>query len=293
MIRPLCVFSAALIAIGLSIAHESHADSIVISSGKAGGYYDSVAHRLRFILMRELGTFVEIENSEGSLDNLARLDDDSGPVGIAFTQTDALAHYLHDHPTFADEYVVLTELGAECAFLIAPREGGIDSVADLHDGSGLTVAVGDALSGAAVTYEHMSRIDPRFRKAPAQNIEIIEALLDLKASDKRSKVGAALVVQRPLAISVPVEIVMGNRDLYRFVPIRRSDIRAESQLAGMSGYSFETVTLGFGRDYEMSFETLCTEGLVLAAKGKFDSATLGSATRTILGSRYYIVPRRK
>ena len=268
----------------------THAQEIVVSSGKPGGYYDSVASRMRYVLGTEFKQLIDLRSSEGSLENLGRLDDDSSPFNIAFTQADALAHYLKSHPAFEKKYVVLADLGRECAFLIAPRKGGITKASDLHVARGQSVAVGDTLSGVEVTYEYLSELDPRFRNTPAKNISIIEAMLDLKTSTRRLNVVAALVVQRPLVISAPVEIAMDNRDLYRFVPIREEDVQGDP--VAKSKYTFETISLGFGRDYKVSLETICTQGLILGAKDKFSEPMLAKIAQSILDSRRYIMPGR-
>lgn len=286
--RILCVAVASCILLVLAAAAETRPEGIFVSSGKPGGYYDSVASRMRYVLRPEFDQLIDLRSSEGSLENLGRLDDDSSPINIAFTQADALAHYLQAHPAFEKKYVVLAELGRECAFLIAPRKGGITKASDLHVARGQTVAVGDTLSGAAVTYEHLSHLDPRFRNTPAKNTSTIEAMLDLKASTRRLNIAAAMVVQRPLVISAPVEIAMDNRDLYRFVPIREEDVQGD--LDAKSKYTFETIDLGFGRDYKVSLETICTQGLILGAKGKFSERMLAKLAQSILDSRRYIMP---
>lgn len=282
---------ASCVLLALAQAAETRAEGIFVSSGRPGGYYDSVASRMRYVLRPEFDQLIDLRSSKGSLENLGRLDDDSSPVNIAFSQADALSHYLQSHPAFEKKYVVLAELGRECAFLIAPRKGGITKASDLHVARGKTVAVGDDLSGAEVTYEYLSVLDPRFRNTPARNISVIEAMLDLKASPRRLNVAAAMVVQRPLVISAPVEIAMDHRDLYRFVPIRREDVQGD--LAAKSKYTFETIDLGFGRDYKVSLETICTQGLILGAKNKFSEPMLAKIAQTILDSRRYITPGTK
>jgi TRAP-type uncharacterized transport system substrate-binding protein len=289
-VRVLRAAIASCVLLAFAPAAETRAEEIVVSSGKPGGYYASVAGRMRYVLGSELDQLIDLRSSEGSLENLGRLDDDSSPVNIALTQADALAHYLRSHPAFEKKYVVLVDLGRECAFLVAPRKDGITKASDLHVARGQSVAVGDTLSGAAVTYEHLSHLDTRFRNTPAKNISIIEAMLDLKTSPRRLNVAAAMVVQRPLVISAPVEIAMDNRDLYRFVPIREEDVQGDP--AAKSKYAFETIDLGFGRDYKVSLETICTQGLILGAKGKFSKPMLAKIAQLILDSRRYIMPGR-
>lgn len=284
---------AAIVFIAPALPGAVWAEGVVISSGKAGGYYDTVASRMRSVLNSQHGMFVDLLRSEGSIENLRRLDDMKSEVNLAFAQADALAHYTRDHPDFEKKYVVLAELGSECAFLIAPKKRGIKSASDLQAAGDRTVSVGDPMSGGAITYEHLSRLDPRFRMSPAENVGTIEALLDLKAKRPRLKVAAALVVQRPLAVSVPVEIVLENPSVYRFVPITESDLQIDAKAFERSGYSFEKITVGFGRDYRQSFETICTDGLILAAHDKLGEAMLTSVTKAFMDSRGYILPRSK
>ena len=120
-----------LTALLLALPSSLWAEPVVVTTGKPGGYYESVANRLRFVLDTDLDRSVEIVNSEGSIENLVRLADPESPVNVGLTQADALAHFLKDAPAFEDQYVVLARIGRECAFLISRAKGGIDAAGDL------------------------------------------------------------------------------------------------------------------------------------------------------------------
>ena len=271
----------------------AQAKGVVISAGNVGGYYDAVATRMRVVFNSQYNIAVEVQHSQGSIENLYRLDDDTLQFNLAFTQADALAHYLYQHPDFESQYVVLDELGRECAFLIAPTAGKVKKASDLHAPGERTVSVGEPMSGSAITWEHLNRIDPRFHASPAINVRIIEALLDLRSKRPRRNLAAALVVQRALAASAPVEIVLDNPEVYRFVPITKSDFNANAKEMSRAGYSFDNITVGFGRDYEQKFETICTDGLILAATEKLGEVMLMNVTKALFESRSYILPGSK
>jgi TRAP-type uncharacterized transport system substrate-binding protein len=265
--------------------------TIAISSGYQDGYYDSVARLLRATLLMELELPVELAQSAGSVENLTRLDDPSSLTAIALTQADALADYSSAHPEFGEKYVVLGELGDECAFLITTAKGGPASLSDLHGGAMGGVAVGDVRSGAAVTWRHLAHLDPRLAETAAEPISVIEAMLDLNANPRRMPVAGALVVQRPLSMSAPIEMVVNNPERFRFVPIRATDIALpEEKTSEQAGYRFKQVSL-MGSDQWIKVETLCTRGLVLAEKHKLGEARLRDITRALYKASSTVFPR--
>jgi len=278
------------VAIALLGPSRSLADDLVISSGRPGGFYDSVAKRLRAFLATEVDLMVDIRESAGSLENLARLDDPANAVAITFAQTDALAAYLTTFPEFAQQHVVLGEIGPECAFLIAPVKNGAATLADLRRREGESVAVGDVGSGAAVTWSFLGEIDPRLQRTPGRPVDIIETLLDFSRPKPKESIAAALVVQRPVALSAPIEILLENPDLYRVVPIRRSDLDPGENSAALEHYSFKEVRLGFGSNYGLSVQTLCTTGLVIGDKEKLGNEGVATIARALLAARRFINP---
>ena len=275
----------------LLVAPEGRsAEDLVISTGAESGYYYTVARGLRAVLRSQYGTPLEIRTSAGSLENLALLDDPASPVAIALTQADALKYYIGDHPEFVSRHVELADVGEECVFLITGKRKGIKSLADLKAEGSRELAVGRLGSGAAVTWEYMNRIEPSFRQTKPVNVEMIEALLGLKQIPQSSAIVAAMMVQRPRTLSAPVETVLDRRDDYEIVPIREGDVDPGSFEGGRPVYSFEEVSVGFGRDYRATFETICTRGLLIAARAKLTEEQLALLNEAMATSRGYIAP---
>lgn len=265
----------------------------VISSGQLGGNYYQIGSRLQTVLTIEHRRNVLLVKSEGSLENLSRLADPKSLVNVALAQSDALRRYLEEHPGSEDEFMVLADIGKECVFLIARREGGITSVADLKipDSKG-KLSVGSPESGPAVTYEYLSRLEPAFRNTTAVHEDVMEALLQLKLGDEFSDLKGIMLVQRPRTLSPPVEILLDNLDTYRVVPIRSEDLASYSP-GDTPVYTFEEVTAGLGRDHSISFETICTKGLMLAAKPKLDGGRRSFLSQVMLQSATYVIPGRR
>jgi hypothetical protein len=89
---------------------------------------------------------------------------------------------------------------------------------------------------------------------------------------------------------MPVELILDHRNDYTIVPIRKGDIRAASFESGRPVYSFEEVSAGFGRDYSVSFETICTRGLLIGARAKLSEEQLKLLEKALATSRSYIAP---
>jgi hypothetical protein len=286
-------FLVPALALGLGlIGAPAGGQAIVISSGQDGGYYDSVGSRLRTVLSTELSTVAELRASEGSLDNLSALDDPSSPVTVGFAQADALRAYLDAHPGFATQVEILGDLGRECAFLVTRKRGGIPNAAALKAGTGGALAVGQEQSGAALTYEYMSGLDNGFRNTPVVRLGMLEALLQLKVPGDLSNVGAVMFVQRPKAVP-PLEVVLENQDVYRFVPITAADVPAGKLPGERPVYTFGKVQVGFGTDFSTEVETLCTRGLLLASKQKLSAEQLAVLSEALLNWGGYVIPGRR
>jgi hypothetical protein len=150
--------------------------------------------------------------------------------------------------------------------------------------------VGESGSGAAVTWEYLNRLEPTFRSTKPVQLDMIQALLQLRHTAEAPAIAAAMLVQRPRTLSGPVEILLDHRDDYRIVPIREGDIGAVSFDGGRPVYTFEKATAGFGRDYRLSFDTICTRGLLLASKPKLSEEQLQLLGKALATSRSYIAP---
>jgi len=263
-------------------------DELIISTGRDGGSYFYIAERLKTALLvtTPQPPRVLVVTSAGSTANLSRLDDPASGVNIALAQQDALDAYLALHPQFADEFLVLGQVGLECALLIAAKEGALASASDLKKARDLTLSVGDVDSGAALTYAKMVEIDAAFANTTPVPVDTMEALLQLKVGKQYSKLAGALLVQRPRRASAPVKLLLENPDLYRLIPITRSDLAS----ADASAYSFQEVTVGGAHSgSKAKVETVCTEGLLLASKGKLSKEMRGQISAIMLSQSEQII----
>ncbi len=258
---------------------------LVISSGKEGGNYYAMAGRLRTLLTRDHSQYAEVRASLGSVENLAHLDNPESPVGVAFTQADALNGYLEMNPEFRGKFVVLADLGRECVFLFARSDGDILSAADLKTSAGRQISVDRPGSGASVTYDYMMRLDPAFKNTEVVNVDMMESLAQLKASADFTTLRAAMLVQRPRVVSPAMEIVLDNPNTYRIVPMRRGDLQAASLPSGKPVYTFETVQVR-----QTKLDTMCTRALLLAATDKLSTELRSKLAEVILESTDYIAP---
>ena len=262
----------------------------VMSTGREGGNYYYIGQRLKSAMLLEHDTWVEVLTSRGSLENLRRLDDPASPVGIALTQTDALNHYLQQHPEFVEDFLVLGDVGKECVFIITGHGSGLETAANLQEETSGEISVDDAESGAAVTFEHMTELQPRFRAITPVSVDIMEALLQIKVAGERTKLRAAMIVQRPKALSDPIKTVLENPDTYRLVPIAEADVGNAKLPDGSAVYTFERVAVG-GRSNRRSveIETLCTRGLMLASKEKLGKDLRSQLSALMLKSAAKII----
>jgi len=275
----------------LHLAAAASAESdYVLSSGASGGYYHGVASRLASVLAQE-GIAVQHEESVGSLANLALLDDAENPTNVVLAQADAVRHYLDEHPTLAEKLVVMDDLGRECVVLITGKDDGIASAADLKTGRFGSLVVPGLGSGAAVTFEYMSRMDPGYRKTEMTAREPMEAMLDMRRPGGE-KIAAVMLVKRPRSLSSELEIVLDNQDVYRIAAVRPQDVESGKLPDGSPVYSFDEVHTGAGVDYRISYETMCTRALLVTSSTKLGNAKRRELAKLLLKWRSLIAPGR-
>ena len=272
-----------LLAAGLAQAADP---PIVISTGKSGGGYNTIGERLKSVLA-EQDQPAQVLTSAGSLENLNRLDDPKSPVNVGLTQADALKHYLKDHPGFADQFINLGEIGKECVFIVTGKDSDIRDDSDLQQSKGRLIAVQSPHSGVAVTWEYMTVLEPKFKNTAPAFVDGAEALLQIKSSGKASKIQAVMVVQRPMAKSTEMQVVMENPKDFRLAPIKDWDLN--DQLPdGSAVYTFENVTVAEKKwGFDTTVDTICTRGLMLANKTKLtvDQRTRLSKVMLLAASR--------
>lgn len=277
---------------GLAFAEESSIAeaSYIVSSGAEGGYYHEVASRIAQSLSEE-GQTASARASAGSIENLRLLADPSSGVNVALVQADAITHFIDQHAEFAGELVVLDELGPECAALITRSKGGISDAGDLKQGGFGLLAIPSSGSGAAVTYEYMVRMDPAYRRTSVTYRDPIEALLEMR-KEEGEPIAAVMLVKRPRTLTPEFEIVVENQDDFKVAPIRPEHVQNGNLPDGSPVYRFERVSTGVARDRHVTYETMCTRGLIVTTSSKLSglqheelSRVLGKFRRRIAHGR--------
>ena len=266
-------------------------DQTSISTGRERGSYYHIGQRLKKALLLREKLLIDVRVSRGSLDNLKQLDDPSSPVGLALAQSDALSAYLQEHPNFKNEFVVLGDVGRECAFVIARRagDGDGDGLAGLASAAG-EVSVDDAESGAAVTFATIRELAPSLRSLTVSDLQTMEALVQLKAASPYSKLAAAMVVQRPRALSEPARVVLGDPEAYRLVSISQSDVGNLTLPDGSDVYSYESVSFGGKtRKGSIPVDTLCVRGFLLGSKEKLGEDLRESLASLMIESSDHVI----
>jgi TRAP-type uncharacterized transport system substrate-binding protein len=258
------VIGALLLAAGLARAADA---PIVISTGKSGGGYNTIGERLKTVLA-EQDQPAQVLASAGSLENLSRLDDPQSPVNVGLTQADALKYYLKDHPDFADRFISLGEIGRECVFVVTGKDSDIRTDSDLQKPKGKLIAVQSPNSGVAVTWEYMTMLEPAFKNTAPAFVDGAEALLQIKSGGQASQIQAAMVVQKPMAKSTEMQVVLENPRDFRLVPVKDWDLN-DKLPDGSAVYTFENVTVAEKKwGFDTTVDTICTRGLMLANKTK-------------------------
>jgi len=277
---------ASLVATG-----PARAEDYVFSSGAKGGFYHDVASRLVRLLGEEQRT-ARNQVSGGSAQNLLQLATPMSAVNVVLAQADAVRFFLDEHPDFSRELIVLDDLGRECVALITSVKNGISRAADLKTGGFGSLVTSGLGSGASVTLEYMSRMDPAYRKTAVIHREPMEAMRQMQR-DGGEKIAAVMLVKRPKALTPELESVLENPEQFRMAPIRAEDVKNGALPDGSPIYSFDEVRTGVGSDYQIRYETMCTRALILTSSTKLDESARGDLARGLLKWRKLFAPERE
>lgn len=256
---------------------------VVISAGVADRSYYAAASRLRTQLAQKTDLYASVLESRGSLENLQRLLDPESPVGLAFTQTDAIQAHLAAHPEDREQLEVLADVGKECGILVVPAASPIRSASDLKSGGKRRIAVGRQGSGAAVTWARLGELDAGFTNAVAEPEGAVEALARIHSGDPGAP-DAVLFVQRPSAVSSALEVVIESPDQFRVVPFHPDGVSIPDH-DGKPVYTIEKAKMR-----NLEFDALCTRGLLLVSTRKVNADVRHAISQTLLSSESYIIP---
>lgn len=243
--------------------------TLVISAGRRGGGYWGVADRLRQTAETR-GLDVEVMESAGSTENLRRLEDPDSPVSLALAQSDALKHYLTEHPGFESNFEVLESIGKECVFLIAGKTSALENTDDLLERDQARLAIRSRESGVAVTFAYMGVLDPAFTRIQPVFMDPMTAL-DRIAESAADAPDAVMLVQRPKVRSPEIRRALAATETYRFVHIEDKDL-ADRLPGGQAVYSFLDLPLVRSKGWNtgLAVKTICTEGLLLGSTDKIE-----------------------
>ncbi len=122
-------------------------------TGVSGGNYDFTGIAIK----RQLPQHLELVNTAGSMDNLARVD--KGDCEAAIVQSDAYFVYMQQHPDAALNVERARDMYPEYGHLICNKT--ISEVSDLKRGN--TVLVGAPGSGSAVMWDAIVRANPKYK----------------------------------------------------------------------------------------------------------------------------------
>ncbi len=244
------------------------AEPLVFTSGVEGGGYWNAATRLQQVAA-DMGLDVQVEQSPGSLRNLARLLDAEDPTGLALVQADALQQYLKKHPGDSNRIEILENIGQECVFIVTDAAGEIRTDSDLQQGRDLQLAISNPDSGAAVTYAFMTMLAPEMAGTSVLYLDTGKVIDELHSADKPAD--AVMLVHRPKEYSAEVNLALRNPDRFRFVEI--TDDRLKSELPnGQAVYRALKLAVPVPDSEERrQVTTICVMGLLLTNKEKIST----------------------
>ncbi|GAA3766614.1 TAXI family TRAP transporter solute-binding subunit [Streptomyces phyllanthi] len=162
--RALLASTAALVVLGLLAwwlwpREEPPTGNITISTGPTSGVYQQYGKRLRDAMAKNMpGLKVELETSDGSQQNVARVAD--GEADFAIAAADAVETYRTVDKAGFDRLRGLVRLYDDYVQLVVPHSSGIETVKDLQ---GKRVGVGPKRSGVRLIAERVLRaaeLDP-------------------------------------------------------------------------------------------------------------------------------------
>jgi TRAP-type uncharacterized transport system substrate-binding protein len=253
---------------------------VVISAGREGLGYWGIATRLQTVAL-ESAMPVEVMESVGSTENLKRLADPDSSVSLALTQSDALHAFLDAHPGSLVDIEIFESIGKECVFVIADKDSDIHSDEDLREpNSGNRLAIQNANSGSAITFEVMRKLDPGFGNTKVVYMDT-QAAMDNMGADTLNTVNAVMLVHRPKVHSTELQRALSNPDRFQLVSINSSDIRGKLPNGDPIYTQLDVPFIRRGWNTERSLRTICVKGLLVGSRSKLPSKARDKLLRII------------
>jgi TRAP-type uncharacterized transport system substrate-binding protein len=253
---------------GIHADESAGAESgLVISAGREGLGYWGIATRLQAVAL-ESELPVDVRESVGSMENLERLADPDSPVSLALTQSDALHAFLGTHPGSQADIEIFESIGKECVFVIADKDSGLRSDADLSKpDSGHRLAIQDANSGSAITFEVMRKLDPDLGNTEVVYMDTRIAM-DQMGAESPDIVDAVMLVHRPKVHSPELQRALSNPDRFQLVSFDNADLRGKLPNGDPIYAPLDVPLIRSGWKTERSVQTICVKGLLVGSRSK-------------------------
>jgi TRAP-type uncharacterized transport system substrate-binding protein len=250
---------------------EESLPDLVFGTAAEGRAYWQLAKRFEKVVVGE-GLTVDVQQTQGSLENLERLGDPQDTMNIALTQADTFHNYLADNPGMVNKTKILEQIGLECVFVLTRTNGDLNDEKDWQAAKASRIAVQAIESGPAMTHKNMANLIPELTDDEVVGMDINDAVNALYA-DNEKKIDLVFVVHRPKYHGPVVRAALEQPDKYRLLSV--DDSRLKAQLpTGEEVYEYHDIPLvkdAYGE--QKSIRTVCTRGLLISNPTKIATPT--------------------
>ncbi len=260
------------------------AAEVVISTGGRGGSYYATGQQLSSIL-QEYDYETKVLKSKGSVENIDRVA--KGEAALGFTQLDALAWWMNRNPEKSKQLSVLGNLFPECVYIAVNTDGPIDDEGDLQTDKG-KIAVQKRGSGAAVTWEFMRDLNPKYAKSQTIYKGGMQLLSQI-ASQPDGDVNAFLWVNNPENLDQRYLKTVLNNDQLKLINVNDWDLNDKHEGLGKAIYRFEKPDVKKGLLNDQEVNTICMDSVVIASKSANDDM-LDDVADVLINNRTRLFP---
>jgi len=152
--------AAAMMVMPEPAAAQQQPTTVRVCTGSAAGNYTFAANEVAKRLGNQFR--VEIINTNGSLDNLRRMQ--AGDCDMGFSQSDVQARFMAENAAATTQMRTFMQMYREYVHLICPATSGWSRINDVgkaaRDGKPARIIVGPEGSGAAESWRAMRQADP-------------------------------------------------------------------------------------------------------------------------------------
>lgn len=258
---------------------EQSLPDLVFGTGAEGGAYWQLAKRFEQVVVRE-GVTVDVQETQGSFENLERLSDSKDTLNIALTQADTFLNYLDNNQGMVNKIKTLAPIGLECVFVVTRTNSDLNNEKDWQSAMTPRVAVHALGSGSAMTYEYMAHLIPELKDDILVDMKIADAVNALYAEGETS-IDLVFVVHRPKYHGPVIQAALEQPDRYQLLSIEDPRLKAKLP-TGEDIYEYHDIPLVTdalgGRK---SIRTVCTRGFLLTNPNKI-AAPIQHKLQTII-----------